>query len=97
MSGVGGTTKRDTEIRLPRATKVKNKQPAAQQARQCRIFMLWALVHFRALPHHVAASGRRLVRVGVPTPLHPVARGMLSQTLRLSRLLPVNCALALGS
>lgn len=32
MSGIGGTTKRDTEIRLPRATKVKNKQPAAQQA-----------------------------------------------------------------
>ena len=31
MSGVAGTSARDTEIRLPRATKVKNKQPANQQ------------------------------------------------------------------
>ncbi|KAK9915014.1 hypothetical protein WJX75_003619 [Coccomyxa subellipsoidea] len=31
MSGIAGTSARDTEIRLPRATKVKNKQPAGQQ------------------------------------------------------------------
>ncbi|KAK9845191.1 hypothetical protein WJX84_006146 [Apatococcus fuscideae] len=31
MSGIAGTTARDTEIRLPRATKVKNKQPADKQ------------------------------------------------------------------
>lgn len=31
MSGIAGTSARDTEIRLPRATKVKNKQPASQQ------------------------------------------------------------------
>ncbi len=37
MSGIGGTTKRDTEIRLPRATKVKNKQPAAQQVRAFKL------------------------------------------------------------
>lgn len=33
MSGIAGTSARDTEIRLPRATKVKNKQPAGQQVR----------------------------------------------------------------
>ncbi|CAL5221424.1 g3611 [Coccomyxa viridis] len=31
MSGIAGTSARDTEVRLPRATKVKNKQPASQQ------------------------------------------------------------------
>eukprot|EP00884_Botryococcus_braunii_P014025 jgi/Botrbrau1/22623/Bobra.176_1s0051.1 len=31
MSGVAGASARDTEVRLPRATKVKNKQPAPQQ------------------------------------------------------------------
>ena len=33
MSGIAGTSARDTEIRLPRATKVKNKQPASQQVK----------------------------------------------------------------
>ena len=64
MSGVGGTTKRDTEIRLPRATKVKNKQPAAQQARQCRI-----LTHRRFLYVVVCTvplHGRKPVHFGVP-------------------------------
>lgn len=31
MAGTAGTSARDTEIRLPRATVVKNKQPADKQ------------------------------------------------------------------
>ncbi|DBA78970.1 hypothetical protein WJX77_006390 [Trebouxia sp. C0004] len=31
MANFGGTTQRDTEVRLPRATRVRNKQPADQQ------------------------------------------------------------------
>ena len=31
MEGMGGATARDTEVRLPRATAVKNKQPADRQ------------------------------------------------------------------
>jgi hypothetical protein len=37
MSGIAGTSARDTEIRLPRATKVKNKQPASQQVTGCPV------------------------------------------------------------
>ena len=33
MEGLAGTSARDTEVRLPRATVVKNKQPADKQAR----------------------------------------------------------------
>lgn len=64
MSGIGGTTKRDTEIRLPRATKVKNKQPAAQQARQCRTLRLRTFLLI--CPCTLLLHGRKPVHFGVP-------------------------------
>lgn len=33
MAGMAGMSARDTEVRLPRTTKVKNKQPADKQVR----------------------------------------------------------------
>ena len=38
MDGMGGATARDTEVRLPRATAVKNKQPADRQVRLINAF-----------------------------------------------------------
>lgn len=40
MEGLAGTSARDTEVRLPRATVVKNKQPADKQvdSRACSTY-----------------------------------------------------------
>ena len=40
MANIGGTTQRDTEVRLPRATRVRNKQPADQQVGLCLTALL---------------------------------------------------------
>ena len=47
MSGVAGTSARDTEIRLPRATKVKNKQPASQQVPDIFSVVLFFCIAYR--------------------------------------------------
>lgn len=37
MAGLAGMSSRDTEVRLPRATKVKNKQAADKQVTHLQI------------------------------------------------------------
>lgn len=41
MQGMAGTTERDREVRLPRVTAVKNKQPSDKQVR-CTSSTVWS-------------------------------------------------------